>query len=269
MTNQEHLHSHNGNSHSEELRIPANTMNVINVSEPERIISATIGALLFTNGIGRLFSSPVSGLLKAAVGGYLLYRGASGNCALYSMLGNETRQSHSRAVNVRTTMVVNKPKSEVFRYWRKLSNLPLFMKHLRTVQELDSKRSHWEAVLPNNLGVIKWDAEIVEEEEGRKIAWQSVEGSMIENAGKVVFEDALGGQGTKLDVLISYRPPAADLGRGIAKLLGPVVEKYIRQDIANFKDHILAKPTATEGGYSIHHEPAGNMDGEPTDRVYR
>lgn len=260
------------NSNSSELNTPSlSSSNLINVGWPERMISSTLGALLFTNGVGNLFSNPLSGLVKTALGGYLVYRGASGNCALYSMLGNHGSQAqHAGSVNVRTTMVVNKPKEEVYKYWRKLGNLPLFMKHLKAVQEYDNTRSHWEALLPGNLGVIKWDAEIVEEEENRKIAWRSVEGSMLENAGKVVFEEALGGQGTKLDIIISYRPPAGDIGRGVANLLNSRVEKYIREDVANFKDHIQAKPGTTPGmGTSVQHESSLTPGDKPTERVYR
>lgn len=254
----------------DEFNIPQQNSNVINVSWPERMVSTTIGALLFTNGIGNLFSNPLSALLKTAVGGYLVYRGASGNCALYSMLGNNENLVHSGSVNVRMTMVVNKPKEEVYRFWRKLENLPLFMKHLKTVQEQDNKRSHWEALLPGNLGLIKWEADIVEEEENRKIAWQSLPGSMIENAGKVVFEEALGGQGTRLDIVISYRPPAGDLGRGIANLLNPMVERYIREDVANFKSHIETKANVPGGeSVSVGHEPSATAGDKPTERVYR
>jgi uncharacterized membrane protein len=245
--------------------------NMINVNTDERILSASIGAFILSNGLGNLFSSPLSGLLKTALGSYLIYRGASGNCALYSALGREGTAMHSGSVNVRTTMVVNKPKAEVYKYWRKLENLPLFMKHLKTVTEHDNKRSHWEALLPGNLGVIKWEAEIVEEEDNRKIAWRSVEGSMLENAGKVVFEEALGGQGTKLDIIISYRPPAGDIGRGVANLLNGRVEKYIREDVANFKDHIQAQLSASTGslGTSVSHQPTTGSTDQPTERVYR
>jgi uncharacterized membrane protein len=260
------------NNNGSELNTPTLSSNLINVSWPERMISSTIGALLFTNGVGNLFSNPLSGLVKTALGGYLVYRGASGNCALYSMLGNQGSQAqHSGSVNVRTTMVVNKPKEEVYKYWRKLGNLPLFMKHLKAVEEYDNTRSHWEALLPGNLGVIKWEAEIVEEEENRKIAWRSVEGSMLENAGKVVFEEALGGQGTKLDIIISYRPPAGDIGRGVANLLNARVERYIREDVANFKDHIQAQLSDSTGslGTSVGHQPSTSGSDQPTERVYR
>jgi uncharacterized membrane protein len=269
MMNQENALPHN---HTQESGVPQlSATNMVNVSWPERMISTTVGALLLTNGVGNLFSNPISGLIKTALGGYLVYRGASGNCALYSMLGtNNETQVHSGSVNIRTTMVVNKPKQEVYSFWRKLENLPLFMKHLKTVKEQDNKRSHWEAMMPGNLGVVKWEAEIVEEEENRKIAWQSIPGSMIENAGKVVFEEALGGQGTKLDIVISYRPPAGDIGRSIANMLNPMVEKYVREDVANFKSHIETKTAPSPGmGTSVSHEPSATGADQPTERVYR
>ncbi|MCE3283075.1 MAG: hypothetical protein K0Q66_1812 [Chitinophagaceae bacterium] len=224
----------NTSNHNEEFDIPQRSSNVINVSWPERMVSATVGTLLLTNGVGNLFRNPLSALVKTAI------------------------------------MVVNKPRNEVYQYWRKLENLPLFMKHLKTVQEQDNTRSHWEALLPGNLGLVKWEAEIVEEEENRKIAWRSVENSMIENAGKVVFEEALGGQGTKLDIIVSYRPPAGDLGRGVAKLLNPMVEKYIREDVSNFKDHIETKQGGSLNvGTSVGHEPVSSIDDQPTERLYR
>lgn len=268
MMNQENALPHDHTSDSSMPQLSAT--NMVNVSWPERMISTTVGALLLTNGIGNLFSSPLSGLVKTALGGYLVYRGASGNCALYSMLGmNNDTQVHSGSVNIRTTMVVNKPKDEVYRFWRNLENLPLFMKHLKSVKEDDQKTSHWEAIMPGNIGVIKWQANIVEDEENRKIAWQSTPESMIENAGKVVFEEALGGQGTKLDIVISYRPPAGDIGRRIANMLNPMVEKYVREDVANFKSHIETKTAPSAGmGTSVSHEPSSSSD-QPTERVYR
>jgi hypothetical protein len=143
--------------------------------------------------------------------------------------------------------VVNKPKDEVYAFWRKLENLPLFMKHLATVTEIDQKHSHWEAVIPGNIGKIKWNAEIVKEEPGYMIGWQSIQNATIQNAGKVVFNDALGGQGTELDVVITYHPPAGEIGSGISKLLNPVFEKIIRQDVMNFKEYIETKHNSKTG----------------------
>ena len=184
---------------------------------------------------------PVGSLVKLALGGVLLYRGASGHCPMYESLGKTKGVSNTPAINIRTSLIVNKPKDEVYAFWRKLENLPLFMKHLASVTEIDSKHSHWEAVIPGNIGRIKWNAEIVKEEPGYLIGWQSIPNSLINNAGKITFQDAAGGQGTELEVVISYHPPAGELGAGLAKALNPVFEKLIRQDVMNFKEYIETK----------------------------
>ncbi len=214
---------------------------VVNVGQNERIISAAAGAFLLSSGLSNLFSNPINALVKTAIGGVLLYRGASGHCPIYSSMGKTRGVAHTSAINIRTSLIVNKPKDEVYAFWRKLENLPLFMKHLASVTEIDAKHSHWEAIIPGNIGKIKWNAEIVKEEEGYMIGWQSIANSSINNAGKVSFNDALNGQGTELEVVISYHPPAGELGAGVAKLFNPVFEKIIRQDVMNFKEYIETK----------------------------
>ncbi|MFN2439175.1 MAG: SRPBCC family protein [Chitinophagaceae bacterium] len=221
---------------------------VVNVGNNERIVSAALGAFLLSSGLSSLFKNPISGLVKTGLGSWLLYRGASGNCPVYSSMGKTHGVGHTPAVNIRTSLIVNKPKNEVYAFWRKLENLPLFMKHLASVTEIDSKHSHWEASLPGNIGKVKWNAEIVKEEEGYMIGWQSIPNSQINNAGKVVFNDALGGQGTELEVVISYHPPAGEIGAGVAKLLNPVFEKLIKNDVMNFKEYIETKHNSANTG---------------------
>lgn len=57
-----------------------------NVAQTERLISAAGGAIL---GLLALRRGPL-GLLLAALGGYLAYRGISGRCPLYTALGIST-----------------------------------------------------------------------------------------------------------------------------------------------------------------------------------
>lgn len=213
----------------------------INVGWNERVVSAALGAFLLSSGLNNLTKNPLGGLVKTALGGVLLYRGASGHCPFYSSIGKTKGVSHTSAINIRTSLIVNKPKDEVYAFWRKLENLPLFMKHLTSVTEIDAKHSHWEAMIPGNIGKIKWNAEIVKEEPGHLIGWQSIPNSTINNAGKVVFTEALGGQGTEVEVVIIYHAPAGEIGSGIAKLVNPVFEKLIRQDIIDFKEYIETK----------------------------
>lgn len=235
-----------GSWHAEnEFQPSEGTSGVVNVGQNERLISTAAGAFLLSAGLSNLFKSPLSALVKTALGGYLLYRGTSGHCPVYASMGKAKGVEHTSAINIRTSLVVNKPKDEVYAFWRKLENLPLFMKHIAAVTEIDQKHSHWEATIPGNIGKVKWNAEIVKEEPGQMIGWQSIPNSTINNAGKVVFNDAMNGQGTELEVVISYHPPAGEIGAGIAKLLNPVFERIVREDVMNFKEYIETKHNTT------------------------
>jgi uncharacterized membrane protein len=112
------------------------------------------------------------------------------------------------------------------------------MKHLHSVVELNETESEWSANIPNDLLKIKWKAEITREEQNSYLGWQSIEGSMIDNAGKVEFSDAINGVGTELNIEINYFPPAGNVGRGVAKLLNGIFENMVREDITNFKHYV-------------------------------
>ena len=204
----------------------------INVSDKERGISIALGAYFLSRGIKKI------SIIKTLLGGYLLYRGASGHCPAYSALQRSKYTNKAEAVNIKTTLIVNKPRQEVYDFWRKLENLPLFMTHLASVTQYSDTQSHWEAKVPGNLTTLKWDAAIVKEVDGSFIGWTSLPGSSVDNSGKVDFKDALGNMGTELSVVISYRPPAGKLGSGIASMLNPVFRRMIETDISNFKQYI-------------------------------
>lgn len=211
----------------------------LNTSNFERALSIAIGAWMLYRGVKRLPKSPISNLLKATTGGALLARGVTGFCPVYDYF--EIDGSKTTSVNIRSTVVVNKPKHEVYAFWRRLENLPLFMRHLESVQEIDDRRSHWEAKIPNKMITIKWDAEIVRDDENSLLSWQSLPGSTIENAGKVEFRNALGDRGTELRIMITYRPPAGNIGTQVARLFNPIFRKMVKEDVTNFKQFIELK----------------------------
>lgn len=210
--------------------------NMENVNTTERILSIAAGSFILYKGIKQIFKHPFIGLQEAAVGGVLLYRGATGFCPVYNKIGKDS--TDLQPIRITETFIVDRPRDEVYSFWRNLSNLPRFMKHLHSVIEMDETHSNWSANIPNDLIKINWKAEITREEQNSYIGWQSVEGSMIDNAGKVEFVDALNGLGTELTVEINYFPPAGNIGRGVAKLLNVMFENMVREDITNFKHYV-------------------------------
>ena len=208
----------------------------INLNWPERYISIATGVKLAFSGFSHLFKSPFSSLLKLGAGGYLLNRGVTGHCELYSQIGKNTVDPVN--INIRSSFTINKPRMEVYNFWRKLDNLPLFMNHLESVDVIDNDRSHWVMKLPSGVATISWDAEIVHDVPGEMIGWSSLPGSMIDNAGKVRFRDSFDEQGTLVDVVISYQPPAGGLGASLAHVLNPVFKSVVDKDVRNFKQYM-------------------------------
>jgi uncharacterized membrane protein len=232
---------------------PVNTNNSevqpaqINVNWPERYISIAAGVKLTFSGLGNLFSSPLTSLLKLGAGGYLLNRGITGHCAVYTKIGKDTQEPVN--INIRTAFTVNKPRKSVYNFWKKLDNLPLFMHHLESVEQIDNSRSHWVLKLPTGVGTISWDAEIVKDKPGEMIGWSSLPDSIIDNAGKVFFRDTEDGKGTVVDVVITYQPPAGGVGASIAHVLNPLFKNIVDTDVRNFKQYMdlenTLKPIST------------------------
>ena len=206
-----------------------------NIDQGERTFSVLAGAYIFYKGLKNLGKHPFLGLHGAAAGGFLIYRGVTGVCPIYKKLGKDT--TDPQAINITEQIIVNAPRAAVYEFWRNLSILPKFMLHLKSVDNTGENKSHWVASTPGQLVDLSWNAEITREEDGYYIGWQSTDGSMIDNAGKVEFKDTLNGTGTELHIEINYFPPAGSLGRGVASLFTGVFEKMIREDILNFKDY--------------------------------
>ena len=206
----------------------------VNVNSGERVASVATGTFLIIDSLRKRNKLSI---LEAAAGGYLLFRGASGHCPMYSLAGKHHLADPVKNINIKTVLYVNRPSKEVYNFWRNLSNLPLFMQHIKSIKNIDDTHSKWKASLPGHLGSIKWKAAIVKDVPGRFLGWNSLPGSTIENAGKVEFRQTNDG-GTELRVLISYRAPLGILGAGIAKLFNPAFQKIIEGDIKSFKCYI-------------------------------
>jgi uncharacterized membrane protein len=210
--------------------------NKINLNWPERYVSIAAGVKLSFSGIKHLFNSPFSSLLKLGAGGYLVNRGISGHCELYSQIGKVTTDPMN--ISIKSSFTINKPRFAVYNFWRKLDNLPLFMNHLESIDVLDNERSHWILKLPTGVANVSWDAEIVIDAPGELIGWSSLPGSIIDNAGKIRFRDTEDGGGTLIDLVITYQPPAGGIGASLAHVLNPVFKNMIDKDVQNFKQYM-------------------------------
>jgi uncharacterized membrane protein len=152
-------------------------------------------------------------------------------------------------IQVEKTVTIERPASELYSYWRNLSNLPNFMGHLKSVTNKNEAGtvSHWVANAPLDLSV-EWDAEIIQDEPDHLIAWNALDNADIANCGFVRFQPATGNRGTQVKVVLEYQPPGGALTNAIAKLFGESPQQQIGDELNRFKQLMETGEIATTKG---------------------
>ncbi len=153
----------------------------------------------------------------------------------------------ARGIRVEQTITIDRPAEDLYRYWRDLENLPKLMDHVQSVTQKDERISHWIVRGPGRMK-LEWDAEIVNEEEGRLISWQSLEGSDLGTTGSVHFKEAPGNRGTEVKLVLMYDPIGGTLGSRVSKLLGKEPAQEIRASLRKFKQLMETGEIATVEG---------------------
>jgi uncharacterized membrane protein len=240
-----------------------------NINQAERIASIIAGGALGFYGLReglKHHSLPGAGL--ALAGAALVRRGLTGYCDLYRAFGVNTTPhqtaadaetsnaciSYQQGIRVDRSITINASRDAVYSFWRKLDNLPRFMKHVNCIRKMDDTHSHWIVEGPAGQKV-EWDAEIINEIPGELLAWRSLPGASVDNAGSVRFEHATAGRGTKVTVSLQYDPPAGQIGAMIAKWFGKEPEKDVELELHRLKNIIEAGEIPTSQG-----QPAGRVD---------
>ena len=154
-------------------------------------------------------------------------------------------------------VTVNRPREEVYRFWRSFQNLPSFMTHLESVVATGAGRSRWTATAPAGK-TVSWEAEVTDDSPGRAIAWRSLPGSKVTNEGVVRFADAPGGRGTEVRVEMCVEVPGGALGRAVAFVFGESPETQVRDDLRRLKQvletgEVVRSDGTPEGTRSTRH----------------
>jgi len=132
------------------------------------------------------------------------------------------------------TTTIRKPPPEVYAFWRDLENLPTFMAHLEEVRATGDRTSHWSAGAPFGKDVA-WDAEIIDEAPGEKIAWRSTGNADVPNAGTVWFVAAPDGVSAEVHVVLGYDIPGGTVGKAVAKYFGEEPHQQLDDDLRRLK----------------------------------
>jgi len=165
---------------------------------------------------------------------------AHGDAPLYtakhpnpSGMGGALSPQHGDVL-VGRSVTIDRPREELYAFWRDFKNLPRFMHNIHSVTTQDGRRSHWVIEAPAGK-TVEWDSAITQDEPGRAIGWESLDGASVRNSGRVEFMDSPDGRGTVVRVTLTYDPPAGAVGKLIAKLFQKEPKIQARQDLRRFK----------------------------------
>lgn len=226
----------------------------MNLPDGERVLSGVFGIGLTAAGLAR---GGVTRWALLLAGGALLRRSLTGRCPLYQHLDLDRRHDRSgvpgnRGTRVEAAVEIQCPAERLFGFWRNLEQLPRVMRHVKSVEQRGATHSHWEIAGPAGQ-TLEWDAEIINQEEGRFIAWQSLPGATVSNAGSVWFEPSSGG-GTRVKVAFEFDPPAGAVGVALAELFGNSPEADLAEDLLRFKEFAESelKPTGRDAAAPRH-----------------
>jgi uncharacterized membrane protein len=193
-----------------------------------RLLAGAAGGALALYGARR---RSMTGSALGLVGLGLLTRGLT-NLDMQTLLGS----SGGRGISVQKTISIQAPVERVYAVWSHPENFPHFMAHVRAVQYLGDGRYHWTVLGPAGIPC-EWEGRITTHVPNQLLEFQSAPGSMIDQHGIVRFEpDAQGG--TRLDVKMSYLPPAGAVGHVVAKLFGADPRSEIIADLLRMKSFI-------------------------------
>ena len=92
------------------------------------------------------------------------------------------------------------------------------MENIEAVDPIDARRSRWRVKAPAGK-TVEWESVITDEQPGRSLTWQSVEGADVDNSGKVEFIDA-GARGVaSINAIFGTREPEA-AARALRRAIG-------------------------------------------------
>lgn len=215
-----------------------------NIPTIERAASAIAGAGLAA--IGAYRRGLLGGVL-AGLGAALLTRGVSGRSAAYRGLAMRA------GVDVRRSVLVARPRHEVFLALRDLRRMPRFITPLTSVDEFGGT-SHWVAQV--GMHQLEWLTDVVEEVPDQRLAWHSVPGGDLEHAGSIQLEDA-GEDRTRVTVALRFEPPVGAFAGPLRGLMRLLSRSQLNSDLARLREllergELAPRTTSTARKRSTH-----------------
>jgi uncharacterized membrane protein len=131
---------------------------------------------------------------------------------------------------VRTSATILADAETLYALWHDIESAPQWQEQMKEVVKTGPRTSHW--VMLRGDKTIEWDAEMIADEPGKRIAWRSTGGD-LDTAGEVIFEAAPTGRGTMVTSLQEFR--IGKLASVWETLTGRNPKQGVIEDLRHFK----------------------------------
>jgi len=168
--------------------------------------------------------------------------------------GYTARRSFGDYKVVGRSVTIARPRPELFAFWRDFQNLPRFMANLDRIEPgAEPGHATWHIRAPAGK-VYEVDTRIAREVDGELIAWRSTEDSEVDTEGRVTFEDAPGDRGTRVSLIVAYKPKGGAIGDTIATLARRSPALQARHDLKRIKMLMATGEIATSARTRADHQ---------------
>lgn len=134
----------------------------------------------------------------------------------------------NRGVKVTADCLIDRSPTELYAFCRKPENLPRILDYPAQISPVPGNAAQWSIKVPFDGQQVTWDTAIINDEPGRLIAWQSLDGAPAPNAGTLRFEPVPGSAGTKVTVQVEFDPPGK-----LAALFSGIVRSKAKHHVAD------------------------------------
>jgi len=127
------------------------------------------------------------------------------------------------------------PVRTAYNQWTQFEEFPRFMKRVKEVRQVGDTMTHWTVEI--NGVRREFDAQIVEQQPDRRVAWASTSGTR--QGGMVSFEP-IDEMHTRVTAQMDIEPEG--LAENVAAKTG-MIGHHVKEDLENFKEYIESRGT--------------------------
>ena len=231
----------------------------VNVAPAERIVSALAGGFLVRRAIRH---PSLGGIAAAAAGGTLLYRGVTGHCAGYKLLGVSTARrpgeagAHAGPTVIERSVTIDAAGDAIERVLAEPTTLPSIMAPFAEVSPTEGG-ARWSVGLPFGRH-LDWETRTQEPRPGEPLRWETVPGARLPHRGSIRLRPAPGDQGTEVALRLEIEPLGAANGLVNARLVKMVPAAAIGAALRRLKSQIEAGEVPTTDN-----NPSARASAEP------